>query len=193
MSKLTLFAIRMVKRFSLTISGAILLAAYSYSFKPIEPTVTAAFKLETVVGMPELRPNNTATMSSMTFSVNGIHLNCDLGVLGGQSGCEEFVDHRHSPRVDLYSPVRATYFWMPTPLGYHFKVLYSLEQNGKLVVPPDQLHAWHMRNYEHNWSAYHTMVLFFSVLEGIFIIWETFSIMKRIENYFSTPLENKEK
>jgi hypothetical protein len=176
----------MVKRFSLTISGAILLAAYSYSFKPIEPTVTAAFKFETVVGIPELRHNDTAQMSSMSFSVNGIHLSCDLGVLSGHGGCEEFVDNRHSPRVDLYSQLRATYFWMPTPLGYHFKVLYSLEQNGILVVPPDQLHAWYMRNYEHNWSAYYMGIWIFSVLEGIFIIWEILSIQKRIDNYFSS-------
>jgi hypothetical protein len=187
MGKLKMFTLRIIKKFSWTIGNAILLIVFWYSFWPIEPTVTADFKLDTVVGMPEYRRTDTAQMSGISFMVNAIHLNCDLGMLSGHGGCEFFRS-----MVNLNRPVRATYFWMPTQLGYHFKVLYSLEQDGILIVPAEQLHAWHMRCYRINWDFYHMVIWLFLVFEGIFFSWEAL-ISEKIENYLKKLHNSKEK
>ena len=96
-----------------------------------------------VVGMPEYVNTSSSTNSSSAFKVNGILLNCDLGSMSGYGGCEFF-----SNKVDINKSVRANYFWQPTRMWYHYKVLYSLEQDGKMIVDPEKLHAWFLKSYE---------------------------------------------
>jgi hypothetical protein len=178
MGILKMFSLPIFKKYRWAIVTTILLMVYSYSLMPIDPTVTVDFKLDTVVGMPEYHRTDTTQSSGMSFRVNQINLNCDLESLGGNGGCEFF-----SQMVNLNKQVRATYFWMPTRLGYHFKVLYSLEQDGVLIVSPDQLHEWHMRDYKYSWNVYLMTIWFLLILDGVFLVFEFFSLSEKITNY----------
>ena len=90
------------------------------------------------------------------FFVNGFRLNCTLGLLDGLNGCAYF-----SGVVDEEAAVTASYFYMPTRIGLRYPMLYSLEQNKKIVVSPEVTQANLVRSYASRWSSYLQISIFF--------------------------------
>lgn len=169
MSKLKMFAQHYFKKYRGTTGFVIFLLVTSYAYWPIEPIMPTSFELYEVVGMPKYINTTSTTNSGEAFKVNDMLLNCDLGSLSGTGGCEFFRG-----AVDLNKSARATYFWMPTRLWYHYKVLYSLEQDGKMILSPEQSHAWFMRGYRGELETYHEILWIGLFPVCIFWLLETF-------------------
>jgi hypothetical protein len=146
-----------------TAFALLILAAYVYLAVPVEPIQPKAFELKEVVGMPKYVSTNTTKSSGTAFMVNSIHMNCDIGSLSGHGGCEFFRQG-----VDLHKPARATYFCMPTRLWYCYKVLNSLEQDGRIIVSQEQMHQWIMRAYRNNWDSYYGFGMWLFIFQVVF-------------------------
>jgi len=163
MDNLKPFVISYLKKYRKTIWTAIFFSFFSYISFPMEPKVPTATGLNEVVGMPEYVNTSSSTMSSSAFKVNGILLNCDLGSMSGYCGCEFF-----SNKVNINKSVRANYFWQPTRMWYHYKVLHSLEQDGKMIVAPEILRAWYLKSYESNRDRHYWICWIFVAFIFIF-------------------------
>jgi hypothetical protein len=146
-----------------TAFALLILAAYFYLAVPVEPIQPKAFELKEVVGMPKYESTNTMKSSGTSFMVNYMHLNCDIGSLSGHGGCGFFRKD-----VDPHKPASATYFCMPTRLWYCYKVLNSLEQDGRVVVSQEQMHEWFMRDYRYNWDSYYGFGMWLFIFQVIF-------------------------
>ncbi len=151
------------KNFRLLIGSAIFLVAWAYLWCPIEPKVPGADEVYEIAGMPKYVNTSSTTNSSEDLKVNDMFLHCRLGSLGGSDGCQMF---KHL--VDAKKPARATYFFQPTRLGYHYKVLNSLEQDGQTIVSPEYLHAVYMRDYRSGLGLYYVFTTIFFI--GVCII-----------------------
>jgi hypothetical protein len=147
-------------RYAVSKLAAAVLAAFCFVGWPVKPpTEVPPSDMHEVMGSPSFREPPAWRMSGATFYVNGVRLNCRLGLLDGLSGCDIF-----RAAITDGMPVRATYYLMPTRIGIRYPVLYRLEQNGKAVVSPQQTQDCVMRSHEGAWSAYlQLVVLFFSV------------------------------
>jgi hypothetical protein len=141
------------KIFRKTVVSVIFLLFWACTSCPVEPKVPADSELLEVDGMPKYIGTDTGNFSGWAFKVNGMLLNCDLNHLGGPGGgCDNFRN-----LIDLKKPVRATYFWQPSRLWYHYKVLNSLEQDGKIILSSTQLRTWFTQYYGFELESYRMM------------------------------------
>jgi len=136
---------------------ATILVIYLFVGWPVEPPKDLeSTVMYEVAGMPVFRETLTSKMSDTYFFVNGFRLNCTLGLLDGLNGCAYF-----SGVVDEEAAVTASYFYMPTRIGLRYPMLYSLEQNKKIVVSPEVTQANLVRSYASRWSSYLQISIFF--------------------------------
>ncbi|MBC2732438.1 hypothetical protein [Thiobacillus sp.] len=155
-----------VKGYGGTWGIVLLIIIYAYIGRPIEPGMPVVSELHEVVGQPVYR-QSLATKSAVGldyFAVNGLRLDCNFGLMGGSGGCGFF-----NQVIDLKKPVHATYFWMPTRLGYDYRMLHALEQEGRLIVSPQQTYAVYARLYKASWKTYYQLLLFGFIV--IIIMW----------------------
>lgn len=156
-----------VARYPISRLIATILVTYLFVGWPVEPPKDLeSTDIHEVAGMPVFRETLTSKMSDTYFFVNGFRLNCTLGLLDGLNGCAYFRGV-----VDEEAAVNAMYFYMPTRIGLRYPMLYSLEQNKKIVVSPQVTQANLVRSYESRWSVYLQISIFFlSVLIFAFFI-----------------------
>lgn len=158
---------------------AICLAIYAYATWPVTPATPAPSELTEIVGLPRYVNTSSVDISGIAFTVNGTVLNCDLWSLSGSGGCN-FSDIRLNPK----QPVRATYFWQPTRMWWHYKVLNSVEQDGKTIISPERMRDWYARDYAGQWDRYYFFmglgILAVCALAG-FDLW-VISVLRRSQN-----------
>jgi hypothetical protein len=66
---------------------------------------------------------------------------------------------------------------MPTRLWYCYKVLNSLEQDGRIIVSQEHMHQWFMRAYTNHWDSYYGFGMWLFMLQVIFFwIIERFNV-----------------
>jgi hypothetical protein len=148
-----------IKDFRLTWGMIMLLLLVAYTYWPLEPRMPANTELQEVVGMSRYESSNSSTNSGYVFTVGGVKLNCELGALGGGTGCGYI-----SQAILNEKPVRAAYFWMPTRLGYDYKLLHTLEQEGRQILSPEQSYAHAMNSYRIRWDIYRVLIWLFVTL-----------------------------
>lgn len=146
-----------VARYPISRLIATILVIYLFVGWPVEPPKDLeSTVMYEVAGMPVFRETLTSKMSDTYFFVNGFRLNCTLGLLDGLNGCAYFRGV-----VDEEAAVTASYFNMPTRIGLRYPMLYSLEQNKKIVVSPEVTQANLVRSYASRWSSYLQISIFF--------------------------------
>ena len=98
---------------------------------PIKPWIPAKNELQYVSGYCAFNASTSRHGGTRTsFNVNKIFLNCFFSPLFGDGhGCEDFEG-----RIELKSPVKASYFPVNIRLGRDILMLNTLEQNGKIIV-----------------------------------------------------------
>ena len=142
-----------LRRYPRTIWLLIPVSIYAWMAYPMEPQAPVDLKLFVLDGMPQYINTSSTTISGVAFKVNDVLLNCDINSLGGSGGCEFFAE-----KIDLKRPARATFFLMEARLGNQFKVLNSLEQGGKVIVPQSVMRAWHQAGYDNQVESYHVVL-----------------------------------
>jgi hypothetical protein len=154
---------RFFKKFRFTIIFIIFMAICSYLYYPVEPKVPTAAELYEIRGLPQYINTSTTTFSGNAFQVGKVTLHCDQLSLNGSGGCGFF-----SIALDKNLAVRALYYWQPTRLWNRYRVLYSLEQDGRIIVTPEQMRAWSMRCYQGQWEWF--FIAFYSTVGLVCII-----------------------
>lgn len=140
-----------LKKYRSTIFFALFVALFNYLNWPVEPKMAEqGYASHEIVGMPEYFDT-----ADPHLKVNVINLKCDLGGLGGSDGCAYFRN-----LVNTKIPAHITYFRMPTRLWYQYNVLYSIEQDGKVIVSPEQIHARFTRHYSDSLELTRKFILF---------------------------------
>ena len=136
---------------------ATILVVYLFVGWPVKPPKGfQSTGMYTVAGQPVFRDVLTSKMSDTYFFVNGFRLNCTLGLLDGLNGCAYFRGV-----VDEEAAATATYYYMSTRIGLRYPVLYSLEQNKRIVVSPKLTRENMLISYESRWSVYLYLSIFF--------------------------------
>jgi hypothetical protein len=162
---------RFFKKFSFSTMALILLAVTTYKDWPIELKVPTASELHEIVGMPAY-VETSGRHSGYSFRVNDMALSCELKSTGGPTDCWLFSNAIKA--LDMNKPARAIYSWQPTRLGYHYRTLYSLEQDGKMIISPEQLRAQLLKSYKIEWEVFHITEGLMIFIACIFLFIELF-------------------
>lgn len=127
-----------LKKYRSTIITAIFITLWNYLNYPVEPIMPEkGYELSEIVGMPKYIDTQDPHLK-----VNSMNLKCDLD---GSDGCGYYKN-----LVNTKIPVRIRYISMPSLLWGHYNVLNSLEQDGEIVISPEQLHARFLSHYNNS-------------------------------------------
>jgi len=99
---------------------------------PVQPWIPDKSELHELVGMPKFQHYLTSSESGIHFSVDGVLMHCDFTGMGGGNGCDHYEE-----LVTKGEPVRATYFYMTAHYLVSYRMLNTLEQDGRVVVSAD--------------------------------------------------------
>lgn len=167
-----------LKKYHSTIIAAIFITLWNYLNWPMEPIMAEkGYELHELVGMPEYFDTQDPHLK-----VNGMNLKCDLD---GSDGCGYYKNI-----VDTKIPVRIRYVWTPSLLWGHYNVLHSLEQDGKMIISPEQLHARILGHYSNSLEMSKFSVFFW--IPFLALIWLTdFSGFAQHRQTFFAEARNK--
>jgi hypothetical protein len=168
---------KLAEKYRETISFVIpFLIVFFFVFWPVKPMKDVRnYELHEIVGVPEYSHGK----SKYYLKVNGMNLKCDLGGLGGSDGCG-----RYRNVVDTKKSARITYISMPTRLWYHYEVLYSFEQNGRMIITPEQLLAEHESDYISSLALTRNFLIFLFIPIAVLIWFRDFSGKVRQEQEY---------
>jgi hypothetical protein len=170
MSKLK-FSLINTKGKTVSLGLIVLIIAYSYFARPIEPWLPSKSELYELDGKAEIKTAASLQSTDTYFLINNIRLNCFAGARDGENGCELFVNN-----INVKLPVRATYFWMPTRFGYSYRVLHTLEQDGRLIISPQQSLEMRQLSKKTGWKVYFELLTFLCITALILLVIEIFSL-----------------
>ncbi len=164
-------------KYRATISFVIpLLIVFYFMFWPVKPMKDVRdYELHEIVGVPKY----SHARGKYYLKISGMNLKCDLGGMGGSDGCG-----RYRSVVDTEKSARITYISMPTRLWYHYEVLYSFEQNGRMLITPEQLLAEHERDYISSLALTRNFLIFLFIPISALIWFRDFSGKVRHEQEF---------
>lgn len=157
---------------------AILIALLNYLTWPVEPMMAEkGYELREIVGMPVFY--NT---SDPHLKVNRMDLKCDIE---GSGGCGFYKN-----LVNTKIPARIRYISMPWLLWGHYNVLYSLEQDGKTIISPEQLRARYSSHYSNSLETHRFSMYFWIPI--LALIWlSDFSGFAQYRQTFFTESRKK--
>lgn len=147
------------------ISFTFMFAIY-FLMAPIQPLRPEKGELYVIAGESRFQHINTLRGSATYFFVNDELIHCSFTGLGGANACDSFAG-----RFDVSRPVKVNFFWMKNRSFIPAKILDSLEQDGRLIISPND--SWRLRKsffeVEKKWSwvvpsIFGFMTLFFFLL-----------------------------
>ena len=131
------------KEFSATRVLLTFTIAQYFVMAPIQPWMPEKSELYEIAGEPRFQHVNTIRGSATHFFVNNELVHCSFSGLGGANACEQF-----SNWIDVKRPVKVTYFWMRNRFLIGAKVLNSLEQDGRMIISPNDSLRFRMAFFE---------------------------------------------
>lgn len=166
------------KKYRSTMICAILIALFNYLNLPTEPMISEkVYELHDLVGMPKYFNSRNPQLK-----INGLNLKCDLD---GSDGCGYY-----QTLVNPRTPAHIRYIWTPSIVWGHYNVLQSLEQDGKIIVSPEELHARFLRHYSSSLETYKFGV-FLSIVLLLLIWFMDFSGFAQYRQTFFAEARNK--
>lgn len=131
---------------------------------PVQPWIPDRSELHELVGMPKFQHYLTSSQSGIHFSVDGMLLHCSFSGTGGLNGCDHYEDV-----VIKGKPVQATYFWTTARYGIGYRMLNTVEQDGRVVVSADDTYRHRLISFNAGKETMFILNLLFSSI--VILLW----------------------
>jgi hypothetical protein len=161
-----------LKKYRSTLVFAILIVLLNYLNWPTEPMMSEkGSELHELVGMPEYFGTQDPHLK-----VNGMNLKCDLD---GSDGCGYYKN-----LMNAKMPVSIRYIRTPSLLWGHYSVLYSLEQDGRMIISPEQPHARILSHFSSSLETHKYFVFVWIPILAVVWLGDFFGFAQHQQKFF---------